>query len=38
MKKIYTLLQNENVMATLVITTVFLVTALITFLAINRQW
>ena len=38
MKKIYALLQNENVMATLVITTVFIVTALIVFLAINRHW
>ena len=35
MKKIYNLLQNENVAATIVITAVFLVTALITLFAIN---
>jgi len=35
MKKIYALLQNENVMATIVIAAVFLITALITLFAIN---
>lgn len=34
MKKIYTLLQNENVIAALVITLVFLITALISLSAI----
>lgn len=33
MKKFNTILQNENVMATIVITSVFLVTALIIFFA-----
>jgi hypothetical protein len=35
MKKINTLLQNENVIATLVIGTVFLITALFTWFAIS---
>ena len=36
MKKINTLLQNENVMATVVITTVFVVTALISVFSVFR--
>lgn len=34
MKKFHTIMQNENVMATIIITAVFLITALITFFAI----
>lgn len=33
MKKLHTIMQNENVMATIVITSVFVVTALIIFFA-----
>ncbi len=37
MKKLNTLLHNENVVATIIIVSVFLITALITVLAIYRS-